>query len=263
MGFDDKGPRLGGVAPFTGKDPYAYARSQPFADMRTEGEPRETYKMPKRTRSRLLEIVNRLADVAGGAADLELEVSSDDEIGWLEQILNEMVLNLRFSKEALAEQNEQLELRVAERTAALEDEVEERRLAEELVARQADEILLLSTPIMSIAKGVLVAPLIGVPDDRRAQQLADRLLQSVVSANAEVVLLDITGVPILDTHTAQHLIRTLSAVRLLGCRAVVTGVRPSIARTLVHLGVDLSRFSTRSSLMAGLELALTWQEAER
>ncbi len=262
MGFDDEGPRLGGVAPFTGEDPYAYACSQPFADLKDEAEPREPYKMPKRTRERLAGIVEHLADVAGGSTELGLAVTSADELGWLEQILNEMVLNLRFSKEALAEHNEQLELRVAERTAALEEEIEERRRAEDVVARQAQEILELSTPVMSVAKGVLVAPLIGAPDDRRAEQFAERLLQAIVSTSAEVVLLDITGVPILDTHTAQHLIDTLRAVRLLGCRAVVTGVRPTIAQTLVHLGIDLSEVSTRSSLMAGLELALAWQEAE-
>ena len=113
----------------------------------------------------------------------------------------------------------------------------------------------LSTPVMQVWQGVVVAPLIGSLDSNRTQQFMERLLNRIVETNSPVALVDITGVPIIDTQTAQHLIETISAVRLLGAQVVLTGVRPAIAQTLVHLGIDLSGIITRASLSAGLQVA--------
>src|SRR5437016_7818025 len=93
-------------------------------------------------------------------------------------------------------------------------------------------------------------------DSQRTQQLMERLLHRVTETGSPIALLDITGVPAIDTQTAQHLIETISAVRLLGADVILTGVRPVIAQTLVHLGIDLSNVMTRSSLAAGLRMAL-------
>ena len=128
--------------------------------------------------------------------------------------------------------------------------------AEQVVTRQAHEILEIATPVMQIWEGVVVAPLIGVLDSQRTQQFTDKLLESIVETNSAVALIDITGVPTVDTQTGQHLVETISAVRLLGAEVVLTGVRPAIAQTLVHLGVDLSNVTTRASLAAGLRVAL-------
>jgi len=103
---------------------------------------------------------------------------------------------------------------------------------------------------------VVAAPLIGSLDSLRTQQFMERLLNRIVETNSPVALVDIMGVPTIDTQTAQHLIETISAVRLLGAQVVLTGVRPVIAQTLVHLGIDLSDIITRSSLAAGLQVAL-------
>jgi len=103
---------------------------------------------------------------------------------------------------------------------------------------------------------VVVAPLIGSLDSQRTQQFMERLLNRIVETNSPVALVDITGVPTIDTQTAQHLIETISAVRLLGAQVVLTGVRPAIAQTLVHLGIDLSDIITRASLSTGLQVAL-------
>ncbi len=131
-----------------------------------------------------------------------------------------------------------------------------RRRTEQLVARQSREMLELSTPIMQVWEGVVVAPLIGSLDSRRMQQFMERLLEAVVASRSEIALVDITGVPTIDTQTAQHLIEATSAVRLLGAQVVLTGVRPAIAQTLVHLGIDLSDVVTRASLSAGLSVAM-------
>jgi PAS domain S-box-containing protein len=141
------------------------------------------------------------------------------------------------------------------RVTAVRD-IRTRKRREETIRQQADEILEISTPILQVREGVIVAPLIGTLDSERSQRLAEELLTAVVETGSEVVLIDITGVPTIDTMTAQHLIETISAVRLLGARVVLTGVRAAIAQSLVHLGIDLSDIVTRSSLAAGLRVAL-------
>jgi len=132
----------------------------------------------------------------------------------------------------------------------------ERKQTEERLQQQSREIMELSTPVMQVWQGVVVAPLIGSLDSQRTQQFMERLLNRVVETNSPMALVDIMGVPTIDTQTAQHLIETISAVRLLGAQVVLTGVRPAIAQTLVHLGIDLSDITTRSSLAAGLLVAL-------
>lgn len=132
----------------------------------------------------------------------------------------------------------------------------ERRQAEERIQQQSREIMELSTPVMQVWEGIVAAPLIGALDSMRTQQFMERLLTRIVETNSPVALVDIMGVPMIDTQTAQHLIETISAVRLLGAQVVLTGVRPAIAQTLVHLGIDLSGIITRSSLAGGLQVAL-------
>jgi rsbT co-antagonist protein RsbR len=136
-------------------------------------------------------------------------------------------------------------------------DVTERRLAEDRIQKQAQEILEMATvPVVQVWDGIVLVPLIGTLDSQRTQQLMERLLQRVADTASPVALLDITGVPTVDTQTAQHLIETIAAVRLLGSEVILTGVRPTIAQTLVHLGIDLSSVLTRSSLTAGLRVAL-------
>lgn len=131
----------------------------------------------------------------------------------------------------------------------------ESKQAEEQIQQQSREIMDLSTPVMQVWQGVVAAPLIGSLDSNRTQQFMERLLERVVETNSPVALVDIMGVPTIDTQTAQHLIETISAVRLLGAQVILTGVRPAIAQTLVHLGIDLSGIITRASLASGLQVA--------
>jgi PAS domain S-box-containing protein len=132
----------------------------------------------------------------------------------------------------------------------------ERKQMEETITRQSREILDASTPVVQMWEGVAVAPLIGTLDTGRAQQFTERLLEFIVAKGSPVALVDITGVVSIDTRTAQHLIEAITAVRLLGAQVVLTGVSPSIAQTLVHLGIGLQDVVTRASLAAGLRYAL-------
>jgi PAS domain S-box-containing protein len=131
------------------------------------------------------------------------------------------------------------------------------REAEEKLKRQAQEILEMATvPVVQVWEGIVLVPLIGMLDSQRTQQLMERLLHRVTETGSPFAVLDITGVPTIDTQTAQHLIETISAVRLLGSEVILTGVRPVIAQTLVHLGIDLSNVQTRASLASGLQVAM-------
>jgi anti-anti-sigma regulatory factor len=132
--------------------------------------------------------------------------------------------------------------------------------AEEQLSRQAQEIAELSTPVLKISAHAVLAPLIGMLDSERTQQFMERLLRQASEARAIDVLIDITGVPTIDTSTAQHLIETVTAVRLLGARVILTGVRPAIAQTLVHLAIDLSGVETRASLAQGLAMVRQGEE---
>jgi PAS domain S-box-containing protein len=146
------------------------------------------------------------------------------------------------------------------RVTAVRD-IRDRKRREETIRRQAEEILEISTPTLRVWDGVLVVPLIGTLDSERSQRFVDALLNAIVASDSEIALVDITGVPTIDTQTAHHLIETISAVRLLGAEVILTGVRPSIAQTLVHLGIDLSGIATYASLAVGLRVALERIEA--
>jgi len=130
------------------------------------------------------------------------------------------------------------------------------RRAQDQLGRQTEEILEISTPVMQVWEGIVVAPLIGTLDSRRTQQFMERLLQAIVDTRSPVALVDITGVPAVDTLTAQNLIEAVAAARMLGSNVILTGLRPNIAQTLVQLGVDMRDIDTSASLAAGLKLAL-------
>lgn len=129
------------------------------------------------------------------------------------------------------------------------------RSREEVIVRQQREIAELSTPVVKLWDGVLALPLIGTLDSARTQVVMESLLQSIVDYGAEIAIIDITGVPTVDTLVAQHLLKTVAAARLMGADCIVSGIRPQIAQTMVHLGVDLD-VVTKSSLADAFAVAL-------
>lgn len=126
---------------------------------------------------------------------------------------------------------------------------------EEIIARQQTELLELSTPVVQLWQGILAIPLIGTLDSDRTQVVMENLLQEIVRTGAEIAIIDITGVPTVDTLVAQHLLKTVSAARLMGADCIISGIRPQIAQTIVHLGVDLS-VTSKANLADAFELAL-------
>jgi rsbT co-antagonist protein RsbR len=126
---------------------------------------------------------------------------------------------------------------------------------EEIILRQQQELLELSTPVVRMWDGILVLPLIGTLDSSRTQTVMESLLEQIVSSEAEIAIIDITGVPTVDTLVAQHLIKTVSAARLMGADCIISGIRPQIAQTIVHLGLDLGVVS-KATLADAFALAL-------
>jgi rsbT co-antagonist protein RsbR len=135
---------------------------------------------------------------------------------------------------------------------------------EEVISRQQVDMSELSTPVVKIWEGILALPLIGTLDSKRTMVVMEKLLQKIVDSASTVAILDITGVPMVDTLVANHIMKTVAATRLLGADCIITGVSPAIAQTIVHLGVDLSGVTTRSTMAEGLKLALkmTGQQLE-
>jgi rsbT co-antagonist protein RsbR len=121
--------------------------------------------------------------------------------------------------------------------------------------RQQEELLELSTPVVQLWDGILALPLIGTLDSARTQIVMENLLQRIVASGAEIAIIDITGVPMVDTLVAQHLIKTISAARLMGADCIISGIRPQIAQTIVHLGVELSVIS-KATMADALKVAL-------
>lgn len=148
---------------------------------------------------------------------------------------------------------------------------------EDQIRRQQEEMLELSTPVVKLWEGILALPLIGTLDSARTQIVMESLLEAIVQSNSKVAIIDITGVPTVDTVVAQHLLKTVTAARLMGADCIISGVRPQIAQTIVHLGINLLDITTKATLSDAFTVALqrsgfrfvrqqkkdVWEEKER
>ncbi|GAB2906014.1 STAS domain-containing protein [Paraburkholderia jirisanensis] len=130
------------------------------------------------------------------------------------------------------------------------------RSREAIILRQQEELLELSTPVVQLWEGILALPLIGTLDSARTQVVMESLLEKIVETGAAIAIIDITGVPTVDTLVAQHLLKTVAAARLMGADCIISGIRPQIAQTIVHLGVDLTNVTTKSTLADAFIIAL-------
>ena len=128
---------------------------------------------------------------------------------------------------------------------------------EAVISRQQQDMLELSTPVVKLWQGILGLPLIGTLDSERTQVVMESLLQQIVDTGADIAIIDITGVPVVDTLVAQHLLKTVAAARLMGAECIIRGIRPQIAQTIVHLGVELGDVITKATLADAFAVALT------
>ena len=219
-------------------------------------------KLPQENGSEILdELALQVNDLLEGTEEFH---SSSMELalglGEIHQLLLEVRSGnflVKASDELLASSNEV----IAGLGSAFNDTVAEFRDQVETIQRQQYAIQELSTPILEVWDGVLALPVIGVVDTRRSVEIMERLLSSIVTTKARFVIIDITGVEVVDTRTADQFIKVIKAAELLGARCVLTGIQPSVAQTLVEIGVDLSSIITLRNLHAGLQECLQQIEA--
>jgi rsbT co-antagonist protein RsbR len=133
---------------------------------------------------------------------------------------------------------------------------------EEVILRQTDEITEISTPVIRVWDGILAMPIIGTLDSARTQVVMENLLQEIVDTSSSIAILDISGVPAVDSLVAQHLIKTVSATRLMGAECIISGIRPEIAQTIVHMGIDLSGIITKATLASALKHSFSTLQLE-
>jgi anti-anti-sigma regulatory factor len=185
--------------------------------------------------------------VVEAIADARAAARVDMPIGIVPRFFGQLVQGL------VAGATADMEHQRAEMERAYMATVSEQREQQELLRTTISE---LSTPIIPVHEGILVLPLVGSLDSRRATEITERLLESIALHQAELVIMDITGVPLIDTSTANHLLMTTRAAGLLGSRVVLVGMGPDIAQTIVHLGVELQGLTTLANLQAGITYAL-------
>ena len=174
----------------------------------------------------------------------------------LQKSHDEMEIRVEEATEELRKSHEELEVRVEERTADAIQAAEEAERAREEIERQTAVMMEMSTPVIRLWQNIVLVPLIGVLDTNRSVQMNERLLTAISEEGASVAILDVTGVPVIDTAVARHIITTVDSAKILGAQVVVTGFSPDAAQTLAQLGVDFSHLRTRGSLKAGVADAL-------
>lgn len=206
----------------------------------------------RNTDERMEQIIEMLTRLASGDLGVRLpHPDGADPLSLITSGLNMLAEELAVTIESERELRETLEKQVRQRTAELEEKMA-------TVEAQSQTILELSTPVLKVWEGVLVLPLIGTIDTARAQQITDNLLDAIASTQASHVILDITGVPVIDTSVANHIITTVQAAQILGAHVLLTGVGPNNAQTMTRLGLNLTDIlECKSSLHAGLQAALT------
>jgi len=136
-------------------------------------------------------------------------------------------------------------------------DITERKRLEELVKRQQEDLMELSTPVIHLWEGILVLPIVGTLDSERSRVMVEQLLQALSDSGSSIAIVDISGVPTVDTLVAQHLMKAIDAARLMGAECIISGIRPEIANTIVNLGLDLSKVKTKSTMSRALFDAFT------
>jgi rsbT co-antagonist protein RsbR len=200
----------------------------------------ELQKYRSKVESQEQELLDLLANIGlAGNYDTQVRIPADDEP------LANLFVGLKLAVDSIRLLSEDLKLRI--------QQAEERAAT---ISTQQIAIRELSTPAIEVWEGVVILPLIGTIDAARAGQITESLLDSIMSTQASVAIMDITGVPVIDTMVANQLLKSVEASRMLGADVVLTGVSPHNAQSLVNLGVDLSRVTTMNSLMAGLKWAI-------
>jgi len=200
-------------------------------------------------KARIEHIEDVLSSVAAGDLDMRIESEIEDDLTGIEQAINLLIDDLTHElKKSVKMKNE------------MEEKLQKIQEQQKTIFQQQEDLMELSSPVSKVWDNVLILPVIGTLDSQRTQIMMENLLQKIVSTGCTTAILDITGVPTVDTQVANHLLKTVTAARLLGAECIVSGISPAIAQTIVHLGINLSNILTKATLQSAMIYALKKNE---
>ncbi|WP_346854239.1 STAS domain-containing protein [uncultured Draconibacterium sp.] len=199
----------------------------------------------KNAQQRIEHIEDVLSSVAAGDLDGRVESEIEDDLTGVEEAINILIEDLTYE----LKQSKKMRLELEEKLGKIEEQ-------QRTIVRQQDDLLELSSPVSKVWDNILILPVIGTLDSQRTQIMMENLLQKIVDTGCTISILDITGVPTVDTQVANHLLKTVTSARLLGAECIISGISPAIAQTIVHLGIDLSVIRTKATLQDAMIFAL-------
>jgi len=197
------------------------------------------------SKQRIEHIEDVLSSVAAGDLDVRVETNIEDDLTGVEAAINILIDDLTYELKQSKKMREELEDKLSK--------IEEQQ---KTILRQQDDLLELSSPVTKVWDNILILPVIGTLDSQRAQIMMENLLHKIVETGCTISILDITGVPTVDTQVANHLLKTVTSARLLGADCIISGISPAIAQTIVHLGIDLSVIRTKATLQDAMIYAM-------
>ncbi|QGY44331.1 STAS domain-containing protein [Maribellus comscasis] len=199
----------------------------------------------KNAKERIEHIEDVLSSVAAGDLDKRLQTDIEDDLTGIEEAINILIEDLTYELKQSKKMKEELE-----------DKLNKIQEQQKTIIQQQEDLLELSSPVTKVWDNVLILPVIGTLDSQRTQIMMENLLQKIVETGCTIAILDITGVPTVDTQVANHLLKTVTAARLLGADCIISGISPAIAQTIVHLGIDLSSIKTKATLQDAMLFAM-------
>lgn len=196
-------------------------------------------------KERIEHIEEVLSSVAAGDLDIRIETKVEDDLTGIEEAINILIDDLTHElKESIHMQND------------LQEKLKKIQEQQKTIVQQQEDLMELSSPVSKVWDNILILPVIGTLDSQRTQVMMENLLQKIVDTGCTMAILDITGVPTVDTQVANHLLKTTTSARLLGADCIISGISPAIAQTIVHLGIDLSAIRTKATLQDAMIYAM-------
>lgn len=200
-------------------------------------------------KARIQHIEDILSSIAAGDLELRVESEIEDDFSGVEQAINLLIDDLTHELKKSNKMKEEMQ----EKLLKIQEQ-------QKTILQQQEDLMELSSPVSKVWENILILPVIGTLDSQRTQVMMENLLQKIVSTGCTTAILDITGVPTVDTQVANHLLKTVTAARLLGAECIVSGISPAIAQTIVHLGINLSNILTKASLQSAMIYAMKKNE---
>lgn len=194
---------------------------------------------------RIEHIEDVLSSVAAGDLDLRIESEIEDDLTGVEQAINLLIDDLTHELKKSKKMKDDLE----EKLMKIQEQ-------QKTILQQQEDLMELSSPVTKVWDNILILPVIGTLDSQRTQIMMENLLHKIVETGCTISILDITGVPTVDTQVANHLLKTVTSARLLGAECIISGISPAIAQTIVHLGIDLSSIRTKATLQDAMIFAM-------